>query len=359
MGHEANGNGAHGALRFDIERDLLCVSNAQGYFVSLNGAWEKVLGWTREQLQARPFIEFVHPDDVDATVAAANRISDRDAELSDFITRWRTAEGEYRWLSWSARTDGDAWFAVAFDVTSEHEREEELRRILQDDQLLAYSQPILDQRQNRISHEELLARLRGAGPGDEVIQPAAFVPDAERLGLIGIVDRWMLRQALAVAEWSRATTVNISARSIDDPVVLEDVCELVEGSPGAAQNLIFELTETAALEHLDAALELTQRLAPLGCAFALDDFGTGFGSLTYLRHLPVQFLKIDTAFVRGIAHNRADQELVRSVVAIAAEMGIRTVAEGVENTLTLQLLRDYSVDHVQGYLIGEPEPIMN
>ena len=346
-------------VRFDMQRDLICVANSEGYFISLNAAWEQVLGFTREELQSRPYIDFVHADDVAETMKVGATISRPDATIGDFENRFRTRDGKYRWLRWSARSDGEAWFAVAFDVTAEHAHEEEVRDFLREDHLLAYAQPILDQRSNRISHEELLARLRGATPGDEVLQPAAFLPEAERLGLIGIVDRWMLGQAIQLAARGRIATVNISARSIDDPRVLGEVCEMVEAAPAAGPRLIFEITETAALEHLDAALELTGRLAPVGCRFALDDFGTGFGSLTYLRHLPVQFLKIDTSFVRGVVRSRADQALVRSVVAIASELGLRTVAEGVEDGATLALLREFSVDHVQGYLIGRPEPVLN
>jgi EAL domain-containing protein (putative c-di-GMP-specific phosphodiesterase class I) len=95
----------------------------------------------------------------------------------------------------------------------------------------------------------------------------------------------------------------------------------------------------------------------LGCRFALDDFGTGYGSLTYLRDLPVQFLKIDTTFVSNLATSSKDQAMVRSVVAIAREFGVRTVAEGVEDALALKLLREYGVHNVQGYLTGRPRPI--
>ena len=343
---------------FDISRDLLCVASGDGYFTSLNAAWEEVLGWSREELQARPFIDFVHPEDQPATIDAASHIGTADAVISEFTNRYATKDGSYRWLRWSARSDGEVWFAVAFDVTDQHDREVELRRILREDHLLAYSQPILDQRLNRVSHEELLARLRSEDPDGDPILPSGFVPDAERFGLIGIVDRWMLEQALEVAGRGRTTTVNISAASIDDPDVLDEVCAIVENAPRrAAHHLIFEITETAALEHLDAALELTRRLQPRGCRFALDDFGTGFGSLTYLRNLPVQFLKIDTTFVRGVTYSSGDQALVRSVVAIANELGLKTVAEGVEDEATFKRLREYAVDHVQGYLIGRPAPV--
>ena len=177
------------------------------------------------------------------------------------------------------------------------------------------------------------------------------------MGLIGVVDRWMLRQALGMARQGRVANLNISARTIGDPDLIEEICEAMTAVPEHAPKVIFEITETAAIENLDAAREFTGRLLPLGCRFALDDFGTGFGSLTYLRHLPVEFLKIDQSFVRDVLSDADDRSMVRSVVAIARELRLRTVAEGVENRPTLDLLCDFGVDEMQGYLFGLPAPV--
>jgi EAL domain-containing protein (putative c-di-GMP-specific phosphodiesterase class I) len=179
----------------------------------------------------------------------------------------------------------------------------------------------------------------------------------ERCGLIGVVDRWMVAQGVALASRGRRAEVNLSARSIGDPAVATELEETIARSGTTAQNLIFEITETAAIEHLDAARDFAERLTRLGCRFALDDFGTGFGSLTYLRLLPVGYLKIDTSFVSGLASSREDQAMVRAIVAIARELGMLTVAEGIEDEATLGLLRDYGVDYVQGYLFGPPVPL--
>jgi len=116
-------------------------------------------------------------------------------------------------------------------------------------------------------------------------------------------------------------------------------------------------TETAALEQLDLAVDFADRLTRLGCQFALDDFGTGFGSLPHLRQLPVRFLKIDTSFVRNVSSSREDQAIVRGIVAIARELGVRTVAEGIEDAGTLELVSDYGVDFAQGFHIGRPAPV--
>ena len=341
---------------FDLGSDLLCVVDAKGYILTLNTAWEEVLGWSRQEIQSRPFFELIHPADVAATRKAAAAVNEPAATVSAFDNRCRAKDGSYRWLRWNARSDGGQWFAVAFDVTAEVEREEELRSILHEDHLVAYSQPIVDRRRMQVSHEELLVRARIGPHGDEVLSPASFLPDAERLGLVALVDRWMMEQAVRLAA-ARAVAVNVSAKSIDDPTVREELCQIVESAPPRPGRLILEFTETAAFDNLHGALELIERLEPLGCQFALDDFGTGFASLSYLRALPVHYLKIDRSFVSGVARSPEDQSLVRSLIAIAAELGLWTVAEGVEDGQTLELLRDYGADFFQGYLLGAPEPV--
>src|SRR5919198_1617186 len=179
-----------------------------------------------------------------------------------------------------------------------------MRRLLTDEHLLAYSQPIFDQRRRSVVQEELLVRLRVPRGDDAVIAPADFLPDVEACGLIGIVDRWMVAQGLVLAGRGRLAEVNLSARSIGDEALTKELEKTIGRSGVGAENLIFEITETAAIEHLDAARDFAERLTRLGCRFALDDFGTGFGSLTYLRRLPVRYLKIDSSFVREVTHDR-------------------------------------------------------
>ena len=342
--------------QFDFERDLVCAADANGYLTSLNGGWERVLGWTSEELMSQPLLAIVHAADRELTEEQIGKVTSDDRGVVQFENRCRARGGTWRWLHWSARHDGEAWFAVAIDITERKETERRLRALLTDDHMLAYSQPIVDQRRRSVAQEELLIRLRGGG-GGEVIAPAEFLPDVERCGLIGVVDRWMVAQGIALAGRGRRAAVNLSASSISDPALAEELERTIASSGVSADNLIFEITETAAIEHLDAAREFTERLTRLGCRFALDDFGTGFGSLTYLRRLPVGYLKIDTSFVTGLASSREDRAMVRGIVAIARELGVLTVAEGIEDEATLGLLREYHVDYVQGFLFGPPVPL--
>jgi EAL domain-containing protein (putative c-di-GMP-specific phosphodiesterase class I) len=229
--------------------------------------------------------------------------------------------------------------------------------VLTDEHLLAYSQPILDHRRGQIVQEELLVRMRANGGSGDVLPPAAFLPDAERCGLIGLVDRWMAAHAVALSRQGRRAEVNLSAVSIGDDEFTASLERWINRAGVNPENLVFEITETAALEQLDLAVDFAERLTRLGCQFALDDFGTGFGSLTHLRLLPVRFLKIDTSFVRNVAQNRDDQAMLRGIVAIARELDVLTVAEGIEDAATLELITDYGVDFAQGFHIGRPAPV--
>ncbi len=346
-----------GEFGFHIERDLLCTVNSDGYFTSLNTGWERVLGWTRDELMSRPITDFIHPADRDRTVAEMSKVTHADYEVVNFENRYRSRGGGWRWLRWSARADGETWFAVAFDITHEKEIETRLRGVLTDEHLLAYSQPILDHRRGKIVQEELLVRMRGTNGSKDVLLPAEFLPDAERCGLIGLVDRWMAAHAVALSRRGRRAEVNLSAVSIGDEEFTSRLEGWIDRAGVNPANLVFEITETAALEQLDAAVDFAERLTRLGCQFALDDFGTGFGSLTHLRLLPVHYLKIDTSFVRDVASSREDQAMVRGIVAIARELDVLTVAEGIEDGPTLELVTELGVDYAQGFHIARPAPV--
>ena len=345
-------------MRFDMEHDLLCTAGSDGRFKSLNAAWERVLGWTRKELMSRPYVEFVHPDDVERTAAEAAKIAEVDHELVAFDNRFRAKDGDYRWLRWTARTDGETWFSVAFDVTEQKQAEAELRDAISQNRLLAYSQPIIDQRTGTVVQEELLVRLRtNGGLPPKVMQPAEFLPEAERSGLIRNIDLWMTKRALDLAARGRNVEVNLSGTSIADAGLMAEIADRLGDAGVTARRLVFEITETAAFENVDAAYDLAEQLGRLGCMIALDDFGTGFGSLTHLRQLPIHMIKIDASFIRGLRDSPEDQALVRGVAAIARELGMQTVAEGVEDATTFGLLREYGIDRIQGFLIGRPAPV--
>jgi PAS domain S-box-containing protein len=253
---------------------------------------------------------------------------------------------------------------IAIDMTERQEREDalrskvewsfRLRSAIENDRLVLHSQPIVELATGRVVQEELLVRM--LGDNDEVIMPGEFLPPAERFGLAPAIDRWVVARAAEIAR-ERRVEVNLSAQSIGDPGLPAFVEARLAEAGAAASNLVFEITETAAAEDLDQARRLAGRLAELGCGFALDDFGTGYGSFTYLKHLPVRYIKIDTEFVRTLRADSPDRQVVSAIVDVARNFGIETIAEGVEAEETADLLRALGVHYAQGYHFGRPAPL--
>jgi EAL domain-containing protein (putative c-di-GMP-specific phosphodiesterase class I) len=251
---------------------------------------------------------------------------------------------------------------IGTDVTERKELEDVRRQrrawqhriesAIAEDRLLVYAQPIVDLASGEGHKCELLVRLQEDG---EVLQPPAFLPAAERFGLIRAIDVWMVRRAIELAP-ERAPSVNLSAISLCDTSVRAQIVELLSAAPEAARQIVFEITETAAAEHLDFARAFADEVVGLGCGMALDDFGTGFGSFTYLRDLPLRYLKIDTTFVRDAVRSEGDRRIVQSIIGVAQQFGLQTIAEGVEDEETLALLRASGADHAQGFHLGRPTP---
>lgn len=233
---------------------------------------------------------------------------------------------------------------------------ERIRDAIAEDRFVVYTQPIVELKSGQVVREEVLVRMRSES-GD-IVPPAAFLPTAERFGLIGEIDRLMVGKGLDLAKCGRAVAINLSAGSLSDSDITQQVGAAV--SAGLDPSLVsFEITETSAATNMHAATDFAARLERLGCELALDDFGTGFGSFTYLRHLAVQVIKIDVDFVRDLPHSLTDFHLVRVLVSLASSLGQTTVAEGIEDAGAIEVLRRLGVDHAQGYLIGKPQAVVD
>lgn len=210
-------------------------------------------------------------------------------------------------------------------------------------------------------HFEVLVRMRD-GNGS-LILPAAFLPAAERYDLMPMLDRWVIRNALEKLapmlqqDPSRLCAINLSGQSLGDENMVTFILEEIASQNIPPSTLCFEITETSAISHLGKARQLAQRLKAAGCYLALDDFGSGLSSFSYLKELPVDFLKIDGAFVKSIEHNPTDRAIVSSIVHVACTMGKRTIAEYVEDDASLYWVGKLGVDYAQGYFIGEPRPL--
>jgi EAL domain-containing protein (putative c-di-GMP-specific phosphodiesterase class I) len=237
---------------------------------------------------------------------------------------------------------------------------EQIRDALHENRFTLYAQPIVPLQGPAGDRYELLVRM--VDRDGDVIPPGAFLPVAERFDLVQEIDRWVVREAIALlAEHERRGhdvifEVNLSAKSLGEPALVADITELLEASIADPSRLVFEVTETAAIINVDRAKQFARRLGELGCGFALDDFGAGFASFYYLKHLPFDYLKIDGEFVENLCDSKTNQLVVQSVVAIARGLGKRTIAEYVDDEGTLELLRAYGVDHAQGFHVGRPVP---
>ncbi len=238
--------------------------------------------------------------------------------------------------------------------------ENRINQALQHDRFVLHYQPIVALPEQRVTHYEVLLRLQE--DDGELIYPGAFLDTAERFGLIRDVDRWVIRTAIAEQARTRKTgrpttlAINLSGRHFGDPDFMDLVRETLAETGADPRALIFEVTETAAVENIGEASRFIEQLRALGCRFALDDFGVGYSSFHYLKNLPVDMIKIDGSFIRHLHQNRADEAIVKAITDLARGMDIQTVAEFVENQAIVEKLQELGVDYAQGYHIGMPAP---
>jgi PAS domain S-box-containing protein len=228
---------------------------------------------------------------------------------------------------------------------------------LAQDRFVLHGQPIVDLASMQPAKIELLIRMRKVRRSEDLAAPGEFLPAAERFDLIQVIDEWVVDRAIELATAGHCVTVNVSAKTISDPRQVDRIERAVVASGASPQDLVFEITETAVADNLDAARTFAVRLHGLGCGVALDDFGVGHGSFTYLRHVPVDYLKIDMQFVRELLSDDEDRQVVEAIVGIARQFKIKTIAEGVEDQATLDELRGIGVDYAQGYWTGRPVPL--
>jgi EAL domain-containing protein (putative c-di-GMP-specific phosphodiesterase class I) len=265
--------------------------------------------------------------------------------------------------------DGVVGSVVVFSEIS-HRKAEELRlreqmdrvtwagrvqEALSEERLELHAQPIVELATGRTVQHELLIRMRDRDGG--LVPPGRFLPAAEEYGLIVDVDRWVVSRVAELAGQGHAVELNLSARSLAAPGLVEHFRAELARTGADAGLLVVELTETALLEDGPAAESFIQAIKGFGCKLALDDFGTGYGGFVYVKRLPVDYLKIDIEFVRDLVVNQASQQVVRAIVSRARGFGQQTVAEGAEDDRTIELLRELGVDYAQGYGIARPAPV--
>ncbi|MEA2140116.1 MAG: hypothetical protein QOC91_215, partial [Solirubrobacteraceae bacterium] len=292
-----------------------------GHVVFLNRAAEKLLGWSTQELRGRVKHDFAHtcrPDGTslpieDCPIVRARRdgVTVR-IENDVFICR----DGRALPVAYTAAPfvtdDGVEGCVVVFsDITERKARQasmesdvntlswiSRIQDALAEDRFMLYAQPIIDLSSGKVVQRELLLRMRERS--GEIVPPGSYLPIAEQYGLIGDIDRWVIERATEIAVAGGAVELNVSAYSIADPTLLDDIERALKRTGADPTSLVFEITETALIADVAAAKAFADRLHQLGCKLALDDFGTGYGGFTYLKQFPVDFLKIDIEFVRDL-----------------------------------------------------------
>ncbi|MCB1866181.1 MAG: EAL domain-containing protein [Chromatiales bacterium] len=237
-----------------------------------------------------------------------------------------------------------------------------LQAALAEDRLLLYVQPIMPVRGTSEDERmgEILLRMRG--DDDEIIPPGAFIAAAERYRMMPEIDRFVVTRVIERLQRDRGAApyttlnVNLSGQSLSNYEFHRFLEAALDAASDCARWLCFEVTESAVMSNVDEALAFMRRIGERGCRFALDDFGSGLSSLTYLKRLPVDFLKIDGSFIREISSSEIDFRMVESVANWSRVLGIRTVAEYVEDPRVLGTLAELRIDFAQGFAIGRPAP---
>ncbi len=311
-------------------------------------------------IRSNPVMYGDKPFRVTASIGAISFESD-EATASDLLVNANLAmhaaktSGRDRVVVYTAAEAGKARAMVKLTWA------QRIQDALDHDRFVLHLQPIMELASREVSHGELLLRMRG--DRGRLIAPGAFLPAAERFGLIHAIDHWVVQQAIQLISSDSAAqglrlNVNLSGESVaGDPQLLPMIERELRAADADPSQLIFEITETAAIANMPEATKFAKGVTGLGCSLALDDFGTGFGSFYYLKHLPVRYLKLDGEFIQNLPRNQVDEHMVRAIVGVASSMGIKTVAESVADDETIKLLEEYGVDYAQGFHIGRPEPI--
>ncbi len=354
----------------DNTPSMITVKDLDGRYLMSNAESERVVDLPEGGLIGKRCADVFPPE-----IAESQRLNDRQA----------ASEGEPVYDESVLSRDGDertymtVTFAlpdergvpaetctIATDITERKERDgerderrewtERIGSAVSEGRLLAYAQPIVNLETGAQAATELLARMRTRGEPAELAIPDRFLPAAERYGLVQQIDVLMVGRALELAPQMPAQ-VNVSAVTMCDPEARKRISDLLGAAPEAARRVVFEITETADATFLEGAREFAEEITRAGARLALDDFGVGWGSFTYLRSLPVSFIKIDRGFVNGLVDSVDDRTVVKAIIDIAREFGLWTIAEGIEDEKTLELVHSMGATFGQGFHMGRPEPI--
>jgi PAS domain S-box-containing protein len=345
---------------------MLATASAGGTFVRLNPAWTAVLGYELDELMSRPFVEFVHPDDVAATNLEVVRQIDEGKSVLNFQNRYRHRDGSYRWLEWtsSPSADGALLYAVARDITD---------RKLEEERLRAPAMALARRRAEAVDRIELAIETRAFGP---VYQPIVDLSTGAAVGYEALTrfsdgsrPDLMFATALECGLGIKLETATLAA-ALDgarglpprtwlslnvSPPLLADVATLGATLGLRARPLVLEITEHETIEAYGPLREAVLRLGP-DVRLAVDDAGAGVANFHHLVELRPEFVKIDVSLVRGVDTDMSRQAVVAGILHFAAAANCQVIAEGIETEAELATVTALGVTLGQGYLLGRPAP---
>lgn len=347
---------------FELSTEMLCLAGVDGYFKVLNGAWSDTLGFSDAELLARPYLDFVHPEDRPATVAEATKIADGFPTVH-FRNRYRCKDGSYRWLAWMATpamADGTI-YATARDVTDDVFAEEvgvhhvrELRNRVQaaiaGDAIRMVFQPIVDLATLDAAGYEALARFEM----EPAQTPDKWFADADAAGLRSQLELRAIRGAVAWAEQLPERSF-LSVNASPETLLSEDFGDALGDLN--SNRVVAEVTENAAVEDYEPLQKAVGRLRRRGVRLAIDDAGAGYASMKHIVRLVPDFIKLDIFLIRDIDVEPLKRAVVAAMSVIAAEVGAELIAEGVETARELKVLHDLKVHKAQGFYLGRPRPL--
>ena len=274
----------------------------------------------------------------------------RDADIAMYRAKAR-GRGRYEFFSSDMHQD----------IVSTLRVESDLRSAIKNEEFLAHYQPIVSFERGRISGFEALIRWRHPQRG--LIPPGQFIPVAEESGLINQVGRWILREASRqMNEWHQrfaslpplTISINLSTRQFSQPDLIERINAVLAETGLRPESLKIEITESAVMENAESAVEMLNQLKALGVQLSIDDFGTGYSSFNYLHRFPIDTLKIDRSFISRMDLQPENVEIVRTIIALAHNLGMKVVAEGIETPAQMNRLRDLDCEYGQGYYLARP-----
>lgn len=352
---------------FDVSIDLLATASADGYFIRLNPAWTGVLGYELDELQSRPFVEFVHPDDVEATRREVERQVNEGRSVLDFQNRYRHLDGSYRWLEWtsSPSADGSLLYAVARDVTQRRLEEERLRApamalahrlaaardrietLIGERAFGPIFQPVVDLSTGATVGYEALTRFADGARPDEVFAAALECGLGIELETATLAAAIEGARRLPRRTW---LSLNVSPSLLADVETLDAVLGL------RARPIVLEITEHEPIDAYGPLRDAVLRLGP-GIRVAVDDAGAGVANFHHLVELRPDFVKIDSDLVRGVEADVGRQAVVAGILHFAAAAGCQVIAEGIETDAELATVTELGVTLGQGYLLGRPAPV--